>query len=92
MFTVKYEYQDTNGENVFVVDYADKVERRHSEKGSHVMIYRYPTSVWGKGRSIVETMINIGGEGNPHSVFVENIATKTVQHLTPNETMATLQR
>jgi len=82
MFTVKYGYQNSVGNDKFSINYADSVEEYHTPAGSYVMLYRYPTTIMGSGSgAIVEQRIDIGGENQPDCIFVENISGKTVQKI-----------
>jgi len=82
MFTIKYGYKNSVGNDLFAIQSADKVVEHNTPAGTYVMLYRYPTTVCGDAGPVVETRIDLGGDFEPPCVFVENLAGKTVQRIT----------
>lgn len=79
MLTVKYA-TTMSGELQYNVICGDKVVERETAEYHLVDIYRYPTGICGGVGTVCDT-ITLGkvGEISTHSVFVENMAGKTVQ-------------
>lgn len=84
MLTVKY--ASTIGDELqYNVVCADKVVERVTDTCHLIDIYRYPTGVCGGVGTVCDT-VRLGrvGEISTHSVFVENMAGKTVQKFSSN--------
>ena len=82
MFTIKYFQPADAGPSQMVIESADKVEEAVGPTGKkYVRLIRHQTGLL--ARDTFETIIIMDEDGKtgPSSVFVENLAGKTVQRI-----------